>query len=239
MKFLMEIIKEAVKFLNKTKNTTHKEGFWHIITCFGLTLFGFWLPGGIGTFVGTVFLLVSLWCVSFFRDPERIVPSKEGAVISPADGLVSDITYVKPPKEVLETEEEMVRVSIFLSVFNVHVNRYPVSGNVVKTVYFQGKFFNASLDKASEFNERNSILLTNQADGKNIVLVQIAGLLARRIISYAKQSDSAKKGDRYGIIKFGSRVDIYLPKTYKIEVEVGQTMVGGETILAVIQEEKI
>jgi phosphatidylserine decarboxylase len=177
-------------------------------------------------------LVLTAWCVYFFRDPIRVTPDQAELVIAPADGMVSAIEQVTLPHELDdEAEEKVTRVSIFLSVFDVHVQRVPISGKIKKVVYRPGKFINASLDKASEHNERSSVLLET-ASGKTLAFVQIAGLIARRIINTLKEDQAVNAGERYGLIRFGSRVDVYLPEGVAPQVIVGQRMIGGETVIA-------
>lgn len=180
-------------------------------------------------------LVLTLYCAFFFRDPVRYVPKKSGLVIAPADGVVSDIkTNVGLPLELDQAktmEETYTRVSIFLSVFDVHVNRAPIDATITQVVYTPGKFLNAALDKASDENERSSVLATLQ-DGREIAFVQIAGWVARRIINNLSAGQVVQAGDRYGIIRFGSRADVYLPKGVAPQVALGQRMVGGESVLA-------
>ncbi len=184
---------------------------------------------------GVIGLVITLYCVYFFRDPVRYVPQKSGLFVSPADGLVCEIKHhVGLPLELDQAkilEETYTRISIFLSVFDVHVNRIPVDGTVAQIVYSPGKFLNAALDKASDENERSAVLLT-LPDGRETAFVQIAGWVARRIINNLTTGQVVKRGDRYGIIRFGSRADVYLPEGVTPQVTVGQRMIGGETILA-------
>lgn len=180
----------------------------------------FWLGAGL-----------TVWCYYFFRDPVRIIPQLDGAVISPADGVVSLIEQVVPPTEMGLGTEPLTRVSVFMNVFNCHVNRAPVAGKVVDVTYHHGKFLNASLDKASIHNERNSVTLET-ADGTRIGVVQIAGLVARRIVCFVEEGHTMHAGHRFGLIRFGSRLDVYLPHGIAPLVAVGQTAVAGETILA-------
>lgn len=175
-------------------------------------------------------LVLTVWCYYFFRDPVRSVPQKPGLILSPADGVVSLITEVTPPADMDLGSEPRMRVSVFMNVFNCHVNRTPVTGTIKKIVYHKGKFVNASLDKASEHNERNS-LSYDIGDGQDIGIVQIAGLVARRIVCFAKEGDRLESGERFGLIRFGSRLDIYLPKGVQPMVTLGQTAVAGETVL--------
>lgn len=191
------------------------------------------LFGGVPFVLG---LIVLAWVVYFFRDPTRITPTRSGLVVAPADGRVILITDVVPDKDLGLGDEPRTRISIFLNVFDVHVNRSPVDGEVVHTHYRPGKFFNASLDKASVDNERNALALVMSGShpyaGQKIGVVQIAGLIARRILCTAKPSHKLQAGERFGLIRFGSRTDVYLPQGLKPLVCVGQRMIGGETILA-------
>tara|TARA_Y100000589_G_scaffold117511_1_gene111432 strand:- start:279 stop:944 length:666 start_codon:yes stop_codon:yes gene_type:complete len=174
--------------------------------------------------------LITFFILWFFRDPNRNTPNKEGKIISPADGKVCLIDLSTPPKELNYGNKEMLRVCIFMNVFNVHVNRSPVKGEIKKIEYKKGSFFNASLDKASEKNERNSIIISTE-NGIEIIVVQIAGLIARRILSFVNNGDRLNSGERFGLIRFGSRVDVYLPKSYKSEVKLGDKTIAGETII--------
>ncbi len=169
-------------------------------------------------------------CLLFFRDPERIPPSKRQVIVSPADGIILKIADVDPPRE-LGLEGKRRKISIFMSVLNVHVNRTPISGIVEKILYIPGKFFNVTLDKANEYNERQATFVKND-DGMQLVFVQIAGLIARRIRCDIQEGDKLERGQRVGIIRFGSRVDVYLPLDVSVLVEEGQITVAGETILA-------
>jgi len=176
-----------------------------------------------------IFFFLSLFTLWFFRDPERYFDSKDNQLLSAADGKICFIGEENPPSET-QFKEKMKKVSIFMNVFNVHVNRSPVNGNIKKIIYKNGKFFNASLDKASEHNERNSFIIETNTD--KIVVVQIAGLIARRILSFISEGNKIDKGDRIGLIRFGSRVDIYFPPTYDIKVNQNDIVVAGETIIA-------
>ena len=173
---------------------------------------------------------VGFACLLFFRDPERIPPNKEHVIVSPADGIILKIVDVNPPAE-LGLMGQRKKISIFMSVLNVHVNRTPIAGIVEKILYIPGKFFNVTLDKANEYNERQATFVNN-ADGMKLVFVQIAGLIARRIRCDIKEGDKLERGQRVGIIRFGSRVDVYLPVDVSVSVEEGQITVAGETILA-------
>jgi phosphatidylserine decarboxylase len=200
----------------------------------------------VAAFAGIAFLLgwkavgwplvgLTIWVLAFFRDPVRATPQDDALVIAPADGLVTLIQRVPPPREIAGPtglgEEPMVRVSIFMSVFDVHINRTPISGTVKSVVYISGKFLNADLDKASEDNERQHILVERE-DGVRIGFTQIAGLVARRIVPFVKAGDIIAAGQRIGLIRFGSRVDVYLPAGTSPKVVLGQRTVAGETVIA-------
>ncbi len=185
----------------------------------------------IDSFFGYIGLILTAWCVYFFRDPKRVTPMREGLIVSPADGVVQKIVKCTPPAELDLGAGERTRVSIFLNVFDVHVNRIPIEGSISRLHYHEGAFFNAALDKASEENERQSIKIT-MPDDQTIGVVQIAGLVARRILCDLKEGQSVKTGEKFGIIRFGSRVDIYLPPEATPLVIVGQRAVGGETVIA-------
>ncbi len=167
----------------------------------------------------------------FFREPKRVAPTRAGVVVSAADGAVSHVVLAEPPAELGLPAGERLRISVFLSVFDVHVQRVPVSGEITRAVYRPGKFLSADLDKASDDNERNSLLLTTP-DGHDVVCVQIAGLIARRIVCQVTEGEKVTVGDTYGLIRFGSRVDIYVPVGSRVFVEPGQRTIGGETVLA-------
>jgi len=186
--------------------------------------------------LGWVGLILVVWCVYFFRDPDRVTPDNSNLVISPADGIVQMVTEASPPSELDMTENPMKRISIFMSVFDCHVNRSPINGNVIKDAYRPGKFLNATLDKASESNERRSLTIRTES-GTEIAVVQIAGLIARRIISWTGEGRNLEAGERYGMIRFGSRLDIYLPLKSKILVLIGQRSIAGETPIAKLEEE--
>lgn len=192
-----------------------------------LILFWLWSPLG---WIGTV---LTLWCVYFFRDPVRVTPVREGLVVSPADGRVSQVTTMPPPHELGLGDKPLPRVSIFMSVFDCHVNRSPVSGRVEKIVYQPGKFLNADLDKASVDNERNSLVISTAT--ARIAVTQIAGLVARRIVCFVREGQPVGVGERFGMIRFGSRLDVYLPEGTEPLVAVGQTALAGETVLADLQ----
>lgn len=185
--------------------------------------------------LGLIGLVLTLWCIFFFRDPERVVPSDEDAIISPADGVVTKIEEgVRAPEDLGYGDQKWNKMSVFLNVFNVHVNRTPVAGTVTKVSYKAGKFLSANAEDASEQNERNSVVIKTEK-GDEIIFVQVAGLVARRIVSDIKEGQKVKAGDRYGIIRFGSRADLYFPANVEIKSLLGQVMIGGETIIARIK----
>jgi phosphatidylserine decarboxylase len=205
----------------------HRDG-WKFVAIFAAATAGlFWLWSPLG-WAGVV---MTLWCAYFFRDPPRVSPVGRNWVLSPADGVVSSIGPAAPPPEMGLGETALTRISVFMNVFNVHVNRSPTDGEVAALAYRPGRFFNASLDKASEFNERQAMRISTAA-GPALGVVQIAGLIARRIRCDAKLGDSLRAGQRFGLIRFGSRVDVYLPAGVAPLVAVGQTMVAGETVVA-------
>ena len=176
-------------------------------------------------------VLLLLFCLYFFRDPERVAPVRPGAMVAPADGRVVSVMQVPPPAELGLGTAPRWRIATFLSVLNVHVNRMPAAGVVTRIAYHPGAFLNASVDKASEQNERNA-LAVRLADGREIAVVQIAGLIARRIVCAVREGEAVRTGARFGIIRFGSRTDLYLPEGVEPLVSVGQTMIGGETVMA-------
>jgi len=204
----------------------HPEGYPFIggFALASLILFWIWTPLG---WIGTV---LTVWCALFFRDPARVTPVRDGIVVAPADGRVSMITQAMPPAELGLGDKPLPRVSIFMSVFNCHVNRSPATGKIERIAYRPGVFINAELDKASEDNERNSLVIAS-ANGR-IGVIQIAGLVARRIVCFVREGQSIGAGERFGLIRFGSRLDVYLPDGTKPLVSEGQTAVAGETILA-------
>jgi phosphatidylserine decarboxylase len=204
-----------------------KEGY-PILMVAGILTLAVWLFFDNWAFIPLLGLIFSIY---FFRDPVRFTPVTPHLIISPADGIVSAIDRNIDYPEELGSNKKGTRISIFLNVFNVHVNRMPISGIITKSSYRPGKFINASLDKASVDNERQSLLITTP-EGDELALVQIAGLIARRIVCNAKEGDQLEVGSRYGIIRFGSRVDLYLPEGIEPKVLVGQTTIGGETVLA-------
>ena len=204
----------------------HREGlpFIGIFALASLLLFWVWSPLG---WIGTV---LTIWCALFFRDPDRVTPTREGLVVAPADGRVSKIINAVPPAELNLGERALPRVSTFMNVFNCHINRSPATGRIEKIVYKAGTFINADLDKASENNERNSFTISSGTT--RVVVVQIAGLIARRIVTFAREGASVRAGERIGMIRFGSRVDVYLPEGTRPLVAEGQTAVAGETVIA-------
>jgi phosphatidylserine decarboxylase len=204
----------------------HKEGYRFVAISFFVTLFLLF----VSNILGTISLIITIWVYYFFRDPDRYPLNEEKYLVSPADGVISQIIETNGPKELNLENKKFTRVSIFMNVFNCHVNRVPTSSTISEIYYKPGKYFNASLDKASEENERNYVKLKNK-DGEDLVLVQIAGLIARRIVCNIKKEDKLNKGDRFGIIRFGSRVDLYF-ENYKLMVSKNQTTIGGETIIA-------
>jgi phosphatidylserine decarboxylase len=193
-----------------------------------LVLFWLWSPLG---WLGTV---ATLWCAYFFRDPPRVTPVRDGIVVAPADGRVSQIANVLPPRELELGGRPLPRISIFMSVFDCHVNRSPVAGRIERIVYRAGKFLSADLDKASEDNERNAFVIAVGADTR-VAVIQIAGLVARRIVTFSREGDVIAAGQRIGMIRFGSRVDVYLPEGTRVMVVEGQTAIAGETVLADIR----
>ena len=204
----------------------HKEGypFIAIAAVLALLLGALWSP------LGWIFAILTVWVCYFFRDPPRTTPVRDGLVISPADGRVSLITTAVPPPEMDLPQEPMKRVSIFMNVFDCHVNRSPVTGRIAQILYTPGLFLNADLDKASEDNERNALVIETPM-GK-VGVVQIAGLVARRIVPFVKQGDALGVGERFGLIRFGSRVDVFLPLETQVLVGLGQASIAGETVLA-------
>jgi phosphatidylserine decarboxylase len=204
----------------------HPEGYPFIggFALASLVLFWLWTPLG---WIGAV---LTLWCALFFRDPVRVTPVREGIVVAPADGRISMIAQATPPAELGLGDVALPRISIFMSVFNCHVNRSPVAGRIERIAYRPGKFINAELDKASEDNERNSLVISTP-NGR-VAVVQIAGLVARRIVSFVREGQTLSAGERFGLIRFGSRLDVYLPEGARPMVSEGQTAIAGETILA-------
>lgn len=204
----------------------HRAG-WPFIFLFAILTFLITLYSYVLGFIG---LILTCWCIYFFRNPYRVTPIGNGLIISPGDGIIAKIEKALPPKEMKWLKKPHTRISIFLNVFDVHVNRIPVDGIISKIQYHPGKFFNASLDKASEFNERNSLLIQTPS-GQEVLVVQIAGLIGRRILCEKAAGQEVKAGETFGMIRFGSRVDLYLPEGVHPQVVEGQRMIGGETIM--------
>lgn len=205
----------------------HEDGYKFIAGFAAGTVLLLWISEPLG-WLG---VLATIWCAYFFRDPERFPPEDENLVVAPADGRISAIDSVVAPKELDIGVERRTRISIFLSVFDVHVNRTPIAGRISKLVYIPGKFLNADLDKASDENERQCLTLEARS-GIRIGCVQIAGLVARRIVTFVTEGDTVAAGERFGLIRFGSRTDVYLPPGCEPRVRIGQTAIGGETVLA-------
>ena len=212
--------------LDKIFPKIHPEGYKFLVIVIVLTIFLYFFS----SFLGLLGLFLSVWVYYFFRDPERISINDDNYLVSPADGLVLQVYETLGPKELGLENKKFTKVSIFMNVFDCHVNRIPCDGKVSEIVYIPGKFFNASLDKASEDNERNYYKITNN-QGEDVIVVQIAGLIARRIVCEISKDQNLKQGDRIGIIRFGSRVDIYF-ENYIPLVKVNQKTIAGETLLA-------
>ncbi len=205
----------------------HPEGY-RFIAIFGVLTALFFF---VADWLGWAGVILTLWCAYFFRDPARTTPQRDGLIISPADGVVNMITTAPLPPELGVSDEMRTRVSIFMNVFNCHVNRMPMAGTVTKSLYRTGQFLSADLDKASDANERHTMVVET-AEGTELIVVQIAGLVARRIVNYTNAGDQFGAGDRFGLIRFGSRLDVYLPAGVTPLVAVGQTAIAGETLLA-------
>jgi phosphatidylserine decarboxylase len=223
----------SVSMLSTFVKPMHREGrkFVAIFAGIALVLFVIWAP------LGWIGLGLTVWCYYFFRDPARVTPTREGLMVSPADGIVSLLEAAVPPAELGLGDRPMMRVSVFMSVFNCHVNRMPLAGRILAVAYRPGKFLNASLDKASSDNERNG-LAVETTDGRRYGVVQIAGLVARRILCEVTPGQQLMTGERFGLIRFGSRLDIYLPDGVAPLVVIGQTMVAGETVIADMASEE-
>ncbi|MEJ8476057.1 phosphatidylserine decarboxylase [Roseibium algae] len=204
----------------------HREGWPFIAIALAATVV-------VGWFVDPLFwigLILTGWVCYFFRDPARVTPVDDDLVVSPADGVVSQVGPVRPPEELELGSEPMMRISIFMNVFNCHVNRAPIGGKITRVAYRAGKFLNAELDKASDDNERNGLVI--ERGDTRIGVVQIAGLVARRIVCFVREGENISGGERFGLIRFGSRLDVYFPDGTVPRVAIGQTMVAGETVLA-------
>lgn len=217
----------SVSMMSTFVKPMHPEGrkFVAIFGAITVALFLLWEP------LGWIGVGLTVWVYYFFRDPERVVPDEADVMVSPADGIVSLLEPAVPPSELGLGDAPITRVSVFMSVFNCHVNRIPAAGRITTVAYHNGKFLNASLDKASEQNERNG-LTVELPDGRQYGVVQIAGLVARRIMCWSEEDTQMQRGERFGLIRFGSRLDIYLPSGAKPSVKIGQTMIAGETIIA-------
>ena len=212
--------------LDKIFPKIHSEGYKFLVIVIALTIFLYFFS----SFLGLLGLFLSVWVYYFFRDPERISINDDNYLVSPADGLVLQVYETLGPKELGLENKKFNKVSIFMNVFDCHVNRIPCDGKVSEILYKSGKFLNASLDKASEDNERNYYKITNN-QGQDIIVVQIAGLIARRIVCETSKDQDLKQGNRIGMIRFGSKVDVYF-QNYKSLVKVNQKTIGGETLLA-------
>jgi phosphatidylserine decarboxylase len=205
----------------------HPEGYPFIggFALVAIVLLWLWPP------LGWLAVIATTWCAYFFRDPPRVTPARDGLVVAPADGTVSRVTEAVPPAELELGARARTRISIFMSVFNCHVNRSPLEGRIERIVYRKGAFVSADLDKASESNERNMFVIAT-AVGTRIAVIQIAGLVARRIVPFVREGETVTAGQRIGMIRFGSRVDVYLPEGARPLVGEGQTAIAGETVLA-------
>ncbi|AOZ69089.1 phosphatidylserine decarboxylase [Rhodobacter xanthinilyticus] len=217
----------SVSMLSTFVKPMHREGRKFVAIAAGITLVLFLIC----EYLGWIGVGLTVWVYYFFRDPVRVTPTREGLMVSPADGVVSLLEPAVPPAELGLGDRPMVRISVFMSVFNCHVNRLPMAGRITRVAYRPGKFLNASLDKASSDNERNG-LAVELADGRSYGVVQIAGLVARRILCEVVEGQTLMTGERFGLIRFGSRLDIYLPEGVSPLVCIGQTMIAGETVLA-------
>jgi len=205
----------------------HREGY-RFLAIAGVLTFILLL---LSNFLGIISFIITVWIYYFFRDPERVPISNENYLVSPADGTITQITETNGPKDLGLENKKYTKISIFMNVFDCHVNRVPCSGKITKIYYKPGKYINASLDKSSEENERNYIKVKNQK-GEELILTQIAGLIARRIVCEVKENEEIKQGSKFGIIRFGSRVDLYF-ENYKVLVNVNQKTISGETLLAI------
>jgi len=205
----------------------HKEGYKFLAISILITFIVLFFS----KFLGFILILISVWVYYFFRDPERFSINDESYLVSPADGLITDISEKSGPEELRLENTTYTKVSVFMNVFNCHVNRIPTAGTIEEIYYKPGKFLNASLDKASEENERNYFKLKSKKNNEEIIIVQIAGLIARRIVCEVEQGQDLKQGDRIGMIRFGSRVDIYF-KNKKVLAKLGQNVIAGESLIA-------
>jgi phosphatidylserine decarboxylase len=216
--------------LKKLFPPIHRDGFVFASMFAAATLASMFLAG----VLVVPCVILTIWCIYFFRDPNRVVPDGKEYIVSPADGIVTKITDTVLPPVLNIGKLKVKKISVFLNVFDVHVNRVPASGEIVKIHYHPGTFINASLDKASDENEKNYCVMRLKSNGKLVVFVQIAGLIARRIVCDIKEGQNVSIGERYGIIRFGSRMDVYLPEGYEPLVKEGQRVVAGETIFGKI-----
>jgi phosphatidylserine decarboxylase len=217
----------VVSSIRQQLSPIHPEGYPFMggFALAALVLFWLWPP------LGWIAVIATVWCAYFFRDPARVTPAGEGIVVAPADGRVCQVVSIVPPPELGLGERPLDRISIFMSVFDCHINRSPMAGRIERIVYRPGKFISADLDKASEHNERNAFVLVTET-GQHVAVVQIAGLVARRIVCFARETETVEAGQRIGMIRFGSRVDIYLPEATRVLAGEGQTAIAGETVLA-------
>jgi phosphatidylserine decarboxylase len=217
----------VIDSIKKQLAPIHPEGYPFVggFAFVSIVLLWLWSP------LGWLATLATLWCAYFFRDPPRVTPLRDGIVVAPADGRVSQIVNAVPPKELELGDRPLPRISIFMSVFDCHVNRSPVTGRIERIIYHPGKFLSADLDKASEDNERNAFVIA-MGNGQRIAAIQIAGLVARRIVPFVRQGEAVAAGQRIGMIRFGSRVDVYLPEGTRALAAEGQTAIAGETVLA-------
>jgi phosphatidylserine decarboxylase len=217
----------VIDSIRKQLTPVHPEGYPFIggFALVSIVLLWLWPP------LGWLATLATLWCAYFFRDPPRVTAVRDGLVVAPADGRISQISNAVPPIELDLGERLLPRISIFMSVFDCHVNRSPVDGRIERMVYHAGKFLSADLDKASEDNERNAFVIAT-ASGPRIAVIQIAGLIARRIVPFTREGETVGAGQRIGMIRFGSRVDVYLPEGTRLLAAEGQTALAGETVLA-------
>jgi phosphatidylserine decarboxylase len=211
----------------------HSDGHKFVAAAALATLAFFWLWPPLGWLAA----VATAYIAYFFRDPDRVIPMREGLVVSPADGRISSIEKIRPPAELGLGTDERVRVSVFLSVLDVHINRAPIAGRIIRSVYIPGAFLNAALDKASEENERRALVIEG-ANGTQVGVIQIAGLIARRIVTFSQEGESVGTGQRFGLIRFGSRVDTFLPVGRTALVSVGQLAIGGETVLADLKSDE-
>ena len=217
----------VIKSIRSQLAPIHPEGYPFVGVAVLASLVLLWLWPSLGWFA----VAATVWCAYFFRDPQRVTPVREGIVVAPADGRISQVANVVPPEELSLGERALPRISIFMSVFDCHVNRSPVAGRIERIVYRAGKFLSADLDKASEDNERNSFVIATNS-GRRFGVIQIAGLVARRIVPFSREGDLVAAGQRIGMIRFGSRVDVYLPEGSRALAAEGQIAIAGETVLA-------